>query len=62
MSKVTNKWNGGTYEVVSDEGTKITLKRDNGTLFTIAKTDFNFCYYKKEKRGNENGKQSSNYI
>lgn len=56
MSKVTNKWNGRMYEVVSDEGTKITLKRDDGTLFTIAKTDFNFCYYKKEKRGNENGK------
>lgn len=54
MSKVINKWNGGTYEVVSDEGTKITLKRDDGTLFTIAKTDFNFCYYKKSEEKVEN--------
>lgn len=46
---VRNKWNGKTYSVVSEAEDKITLKRQDGTTFTIAKKEFNFSYISLDK-------------
>ena len=46
---VRNKWNGKTYTVVSEETDKITLKRQDGTTFTIAKKEYNFSYISLDK-------------
>lgn len=46
---VRNKWNGKTYSVVSQTEDKITLKRQDGTTFTIVKKEFNFSYILLDK-------------
>lgn len=46
---VRNKWNSKTYTVVSQTEDRVTLKRENGTTFTIAKKEFNFSYISLDK-------------
>ena len=48
---VKNKWNGKLYEVVKDSDDKIELKRlSDGTIFTIAKSEYTFSYKLSEKK------------
>ena len=42
--KVKNKWNLKIYEVVKEEDAVITLKRENGSMFMITKSEFHFSY------------------
>lgn len=44
--KVKNKWNSKTYEVVKEEGITVTLKREDGSMFTITKSEFHSTYKK----------------
>lgn len=54
---VRNKWNGKTYTVVEvttadfqgHDYQKVTLQRQDGTTFTIAKKEFNFSYISLDK-------------
>ena len=46
---VRNKWNKHTYTLVKEENGKVTLKREDGTQFTIAKADYNFNYFSLDK-------------
>jgi hypothetical protein len=41
---VQNKWNLKLYEVVKEEGAKVTLKRQDGTIFEIAVSEFHSAY------------------
>ena len=46
MYKVRNKWNGKDYFVVTNDNAKaVTLKREDGTTFTIQKSELLFSYY-----------------
>ena len=45
--KVKNKWNGQIYEIVLDKGKSIVLKRYDGSIFEIAKSEFSKAYYKE---------------
>lgn len=42
--QVVNKWNNNTYEVVKQEGNMVSLKRADGSVFTISYTEFKFSY------------------
>ena len=42
---VINKWNGKSYDA-KFEGDKVTLTREDGSVFTISIVDFNFNYRK----------------
>lgn len=42
--KVRNKWNGKMYSVVSDTDKDITLEREDGSRFTITKSEYRFTY------------------
>lgn len=44
---VRNKWNKKTYEVLSRENGKVTLKRTDGSVFTIAEKEYFFSYSEK---------------
>lgn len=44
--KVKNKWNSKTYEVVKEEGVMVTLKREDGSMFTITQSEFHSAYKK----------------
>ena len=44
--KVKNKWNSKTYEVVKEVGITVTLKREDGSMFTITKSEFHSAYKK----------------
>lgn len=45
MKIVKNKWNGRLYEVVSESGNNVELKRcSDGSTFTIAKSEYTFSY------------------
>lgn len=44
--KVKNKWNSKIYEVVKEEGIMVTLKREDGSMFTIALSKFHSAYKK----------------
>lgn len=49
MSKkltVRNKWNKKKYEVMNIENGKVTLKREDGTVFTIAEKEYLANYIK----------------
>ena len=46
---VRNKWNGKTYTVVTQTEDRVTLRRESGTTFTIAKKEFNFSYISLDK-------------
>lgn len=45
---VRNKWNKKTYEVLKIENGKVTLKRKDGSVFTIAEKEY-LANYVKEK-------------
>lgn len=45
---VRNKWNGHDYKIIEDKGKEITLQREDGTQFTIAKSEFYFSYSVKK--------------
>ena len=48
---VKNKWNGKLYEVVKDNGVTVVLKRcSDGTVFEIAKSEYNFSYKLSDKK------------
>ena len=44
--KVKNRWNSKTSEVVKEEGITVTLKREDGSMFTITKSEFHSAYKK----------------
>lgn len=46
---VRNKWNGKIYTVVTQTEDHVTLRRESGTTFTIAKKEFNFSYILLDK-------------
>lgn len=47
-----NKWNGGLYEVMSEAGKTVTLKRcSDGKVFEIEKSEFNFSYKNLDMKG-----------
>ena len=41
---VKNKWNGGTYEVWEISEKTVKLKREDGTIFEISKSEYQFNY------------------
>lgn len=41
---VQNKWNLKLYEVVKKDGSKVTLKRTDGSEFKIALSEFKSSY------------------
>ena len=43
---VRNKWNKKTYEVVSIENGRVTLKRTDGSVFNIAEKEYIANYIK----------------
>lgn len=45
---VLNKWNGKDYKVVLVEGGKVTLQREDGSQFTIQKSEYFFSYSEKK--------------
>lgn len=44
-----NKWTGRKYILVDISGNKVTLKRDDGSLFTITIGEYKFNYVEIEK-------------
>lgn len=42
--KARNKWNGRSYIVRSMEGREVTLEREDGSVFSIDRSEFNFSY------------------
>lgn len=42
--KARNKWNGNMYLVVSDTVKDVTLEREDGSRFTISKSEYRFSY------------------
>ena len=44
---VRNKWNKKTYEVLEIENGKVTLKRENGSVFTIVQKEYITNYIKE---------------
>ena len=44
--KVKNKWNSKIYEIVKEEGIMVTLKREDGSIFTITQFEFHYVYKK----------------
>lgn len=45
---VRNKWNGKDYKVVLVEDGKVILQRDDGSQFTIQKSEYFFSYSEKK--------------
>ena len=43
---VRNKWNKKTYEVLEIKDGKVTLKRSDGSVFTIAEKEYVTNYLK----------------
>lgn len=46
--KVRNKWNCKFYEIITIDSNSVTLKREDGTQFTIAKSEYFFSYSEKK--------------
>lgn len=44
---VRNKWNGKTYKVLEITDKAVTLQRENGTQFTIQKSEYFSNYFEK---------------
>lgn len=44
MKEVTNKWNGNVYTVLDMTDKEVTLRRSDGSEFTIAKCEYYFNY------------------
>ena len=47
MYEVRNKWNGKKYFVVEDNSKEVVLQREDGTTFTIQKSELLFSYYER---------------
>jgi len=45
---VRNKWNGGLYTVLEITDNNVTLQRENGSQFTIQKSEYFFSYSEKK--------------
>lgn len=45
---VRNKWNSKMYEVLEITDKNVTLQRDDGSQFTIQKTDYFYNYSEKK--------------
>lgn len=41
---VINKWNGKQYRVLENTGSKVTLERSDGSVFSIQESEFRFNY------------------
>lgn len=41
---VKNKWNGGTYEVWDISEKSVKLKKEDGTIIEISKSEYQFNY------------------
>ena len=44
MKEVTNKWTGNVYTVLNMTDKEVTLRRSDGSEFTIAKYEYYFNY------------------
>lgn len=44
---VRNKWNKKKYEVMNIENGKVILRREDGTVFTIAEKEYHANYIEK---------------
>jgi hypothetical protein len=42
--KVKNRWNNRFYEVLNTTDKEVTLRREDGSEFTIAKSEYFFNY------------------
>lgn len=42
--KVKNRWNNRFYEVLNMTDKEVTLRREDGSEFTIAKCEYHFSY------------------
>lgn len=45
---VRNKWNGHFYKVILMTDREVTLEREDGSQFTIQKTDYFYNYSEKK--------------
>ena len=45
---VLNRWNRKKYMVVEIKANTVRLKREDGSVFTITKSEFNFSYFIKK--------------
>ena len=45
---VRNKWNNKMYEVLEITDKNVTLQRDNGSQFTIQKSEYFLSYSEKK--------------
>lgn len=43
-----NKWNDGIYEVLEITDKNVTLQREDGSQFTIQKSEYFFSYSEKK--------------
>ena len=43
--KYKNKWNGRLYDLVSSNTNNVTLRRDDGSEFTITQKEFRYNYH-----------------
>ena len=47
IKTVKNRWNRKIYRVVDDKDSYVTLEREDGSQFTIAKAEYFFSYSEK---------------
>ena len=45
---VRNKWNKRLYTLVKEENGKVTLEREDGSVFTIAEKEYVINYVKEK--------------
>ena len=45
---VQNKWNGGIYKVIDITDNMVTLEREDGSQFTIQKSEYFLSYSEKK--------------
>ena len=43
--KYKNKWNGRLYDLVSSDTDNVTLRREDGSKFTISQKEFKYIYH-----------------
>ena len=47
IKTVKNRWNSKLYKVLEETGKTVTLEREDGSKFIIAKSEYYLSYYKK---------------
>lgn len=50
---VINKWNRKKYRVLERTDRNVTLEREDGSRFTIVKSEYHSAYIEPEKTGKE---------